>query len=81
LLNEDFITSNYTTKFLETYRTDEEQEGVHFDAAAIISALYSKRQKDMRSFSTKNGTRSSTTGTNKWGMAGRSEAIRVRRGW
>ncbi len=81
LLNEDFRTSNYTTKFLETYRTDEEQEGVHFDAAAIISALYSKRQKDMRSFSTKNGTRSSTTGTNKWGMAGRSEAIRVRRGW
>ncbi len=80
LLDQNFKTSKYTTKFLETFRISEEKEGVHFDAAAIIAALYYKKQKSLRSFSAK-PEQSGSSGSNKWGMAGRSEAIRVRRGW
>ena len=80
LLDEKFKSSKYTTKFLETFKTDEQDEGVHADAAAIVSALYYKKQKALGTYSKAKGS-PQTNSADKWGLAGRSEAIRVRRGW
>jgi acetyl-CoA carboxylase, biotin carboxylase subunit len=78
-LNKDFINKNYTTKFLETFRIDEAKDGVHFKAAAVLAALYHKKMKQIKSFSDKKPLNKETK--NKWGLAGRSEAIRISRGW
>lgn len=80
LINVDFIKSKYTTKFLETFSTDDDKEGVHFDAAAIIAALYYKKNRSLKGYSTSKKT-SKKDDQNKWGLAGRSEAMRIRRGW
>ena len=80
LLDDKFKSSKYTTKFLETFKTDEQDNGVHSDAAAIVSALYYKKQKALGTYSKAKGS-TQTNNADKWGLAGRSEAIRVRRGW
>ena len=79
--NKDFIGSKYTTKFLETFSTDEEKHGVHFDAAAIVAALYYKKNQTLKNYSLRNKDTGSSSNNNKWGLAGRSEAMRIRRGW
>jgi acetyl-CoA carboxylase biotin carboxylase subunit len=78
LMDKGFLHSNYTTKFLETFRTGEKTEGVHFDAAAIFAALFYKKNKTSKAYT---DTTTGPTRNSKWGQAGRSEAIRVRRGW
>jgi len=78
-LNKDFLNSNYTTKFLETFRIDETKDGVHFKAAAVLAALYHKKMKQIKAYSNNSNTKKDTK--NKWGLAGRSEAIRISRGW
>jgi len=78
-LNKDFLNSNYTTKFLETFNIDETKDGVHFKAAAVLAALYHKKMKHIKAYS---GNKNNAKDTkNKWGLAGRSEAIRISRGW
>jgi acetyl-CoA carboxylase biotin carboxylase subunit len=83
LLNNDFIKSKYTTKFLETFSSDENKEGVHFDAAAIVAALYYKKNRALKGYSLNPASAPSSESktNNKWGMAGRSETMRMRRGW
>lgn len=79
LMNKNILNSNYTTKFLETFVFDEENDGVHFEAAAILAALYHKKMKQVKSYSHKISKPKETK--NKWGLAGRSESIRISRGW
>ena len=83
LLDPLFKSANYTTKFLETFRIDQENEGVHFDAAAIVAALYYKKQKMLGAYASKKRgpAKEQAENANKWGLAGRSEAMRIRRGW
>ena len=82
IMNPEFMRSKYTTKFLETFSTEDDKEGVHFDAAAIIAALYYKKNRSLKGYSQTTKKKSSRKeDVNKWGLAGRSEAMRIRRGW
>jgi len=81
LMNEDIRKGKYTTKYLETFSIDRAtKEAVHYEAAAILAALYHKKSNKIAT-STATTTKESKTSANKWSQAGRSEAIRVRRGW
>lgn len=80
LMDVSFLSSTYTTKFLETFSSAEQTEGVHFDAAAIFSALFYKKNKGSKAY-TETSTKTTSTKNSKWGLAGRSEAMRIRRGW
>lgn len=80
LMDPHFLSSRYTTKFLETFRIDEKKDGVHFDAAAILAALYYKKNKSSKSYSASVNS-SKKSRDNKWGHAGRSDSIRISRGW
>ena len=79
LMDASFLSSTYTTKFLETFSSEERTEGVHFDAAAIFSALFYKKNKGSKAYT--ETTKTTSTKNSKWGLAGRSEAMRIRRGW
>lgn len=81
LMNEAFLKSEYTTKFMETYTTAENHEGVHSDAAAIIAALYHKKNKLLNTYSSTNKKDKKVSDKNNWGMAGRTDIMRIRRGW
>lgn len=77
-MNKNFLSHKYTTKFMETFNTSDNIEGVHFDAAAIFAALFHKKNSDKKFLLDSNKVRSDK---NKWGQAGRTETMRVRRGW
>jgi len=79
LMDPLFLSSRYTTKFLETFSISEKKDGVHFDAAAILAALYYKKNRSSKGYAT--STDASKTKGNRWGHAGRSESIRISRGW
>ena len=80
LLNDKvFKSTQYTTKFLETFNISEEKKGVHSLAAAALAAILYRKNKlnpQLSSDIKKKGFFQS-----KWSVAGRSEEIRVRRGW
>ncbi|MFH1223558.1 MAG: acetyl-CoA carboxylase biotin carboxylase subunit [Pseudomonadota bacterium] len=79
LMDPLFLASRYTTKFLETFRIDDTKDGVHFDAAAILAALYYKRSKSAKGYSA--SLNAANKKDNKWAQAGRSDSIRISRGW
>ena len=82
IMDPDFIKSKYTTKFLETFSTDDDKEGVHFDAAAIVAAMYYKKNRSLKGYSLNpKKKKPGKNDDNNWGLAGRSEAMRIRRGW
>jgi acetyl-CoA carboxylase, biotin carboxylase subunit len=81
LINQAFLSSNYTTKFMDTYITADNKDSVHSAAAAIVAALYYKKNKTMNSYSNTNKKNKRTSQKNNWGMAGRTDIMRIRRGW
>lgn len=73
LMDLSFIKVKYTTKFLETFLIDDAKDGVHFEAAAILGALYHKKMKNIKSYA------HHTKRTRHWALSRRSE--NSVRGW
>ena len=74
-----FRNKHYTTKFLETFKIEEKKNNVHSLAVAALAAMLHRKNKLNPQFNSdlkKKGFFQS-----KWSVAGRSEEIRVRRGW